>query len=60
MSAGEDMAKIEVEIKRTEYGFVSVEPDGKKSIDELAYEEYLKGNAEWGNETVDILEPKTV
>ena len=52
--------KREITVKRTEYGFVTVDiPDPKKNYD-VVYDEYMSGNVIWGKEELEIVENKEV
>lgn len=45
----------EIKVKRTEYGFVTVDiPEGEDAYD-IVYEEYTSGNVNWGDEEFEVL-----
>lgn len=45
----------EIKVKRTEYGFVTVDiPEGEDPFDTV-YSEYTAGNVNWGDEEFEIL-----
>lgn len=45
----------EIKVKRTEYGFVTVDiPEGEDTYD-IVYEEYTSGNVNWGDEEFEVL-----
>ena len=45
----------EIKVKRTEYGFVTVDiPEGEDPFDTV-YNEYTAGNVNWGDEEFEVL-----
>jgi len=50
------MNKYEVNIKRTEYGFVTVEAENEDEARTKAYNAYCNGNVNWGDEETETQE----